>query len=115
MDQGVLPRECLHTRVAPSLISTKRRIEKEKIKDTLRQWIEVWRRKGSRTAAAEAAKRSPEVRVLVRRFAREGQQEKRREDQRWGGQARENEVPTRVKVLGLKTFWESVGGDGVDT
>lgn len=85
MEQGVLPQECLHTRVAPSLISTKRRIEKEKIKDALRHWIEEWRRKGSRTVAAEAAERSPEVRVLVRRFTVEGQQEKEKEDQRWGG------------------------------
>jgi hypothetical protein len=115
VDQGVLPRECLHTRVAPSLISTKRRIEKERVKDALRHWIEEWRRNGSRVIAAEAEERRPEVRVLVRRFAKEGQQGKGKEVQRWGSHAREreNEVPTRAKVLGLRRFWERIGRDGV--
>jgi hypothetical protein len=95
------------------LISTKRRIEKEKVKDVLRHWVEEWRRRGSRAVAIEEKK--PEVRVLVRRFAKEGQQGKAREPQRWGGQGkdREREMPTRAKVLVLKRFWEKVGREGV--
>jgi hypothetical protein len=115
----VLPHECLHTRVAPSLISTKRQIEKEKIKDALRHWVEEWRRKGLRAMAAAAVEPRPEVKVLVRRFARENQQEKSKETQRWGNQVRERrrerELPTRAKVLSLTRFWEGVGRDGVET
>jgi hypothetical protein len=109
-----LPRECLHTRIAPALISTKRRIEKEKVKDVLRGWVEEWRRKGSR-AVETVEERRPEVRVLVRRFAREGQVGKGMEERKWGGQRREREreMPTRAKVLGLRRFWEKVGREGV--
>jgi len=95
------------------LISTKRRIEKEKVKDVLRGWVEEWRQKGSRAAETLEQER-PEVRVLVRRFAREGQVAKGRAERRWGGQRRdaEREMPTRAKVLGLRRFWEKVGRDG---
>ena len=63
----------------------------------------------------EAGEQRPEVRVLVRRFAKEGQQGKGKEVQRWGSQAREKEreVPTRAKVLGLRKFWERIARDGV--
>lgn len=110
----MLPRECLHARIAPALISTRRRIEKEKIKDVLRGWVEEWRRKGSRAVDAAVDERRPEVRVLVRRFAREGQVGKGREERRWGGPRTEGEreMPTRAKVLGLRRFWEKVGREG---
>jgi hypothetical protein len=96
------------------LISTKRRIEKEKVKDVLRGWVEEWRRKGSR-AVERVEEGRPEVRVLVRRFAREGQVGIKREERRWGGQReeREREMPTRAKVLDLRRFWEKVGREGV--
>jgi hypothetical protein len=96
------------------LISTKRRIEKEKVKDVLRGWVEEWRRKGSRAVESVEEGRL-EVRVLVRRFAREGQAERGREERRWGGQREkgEREMPTRAKVLGLRRFWEKVGREGV--
>jgi hypothetical protein len=51
----------------------------------------------------------------VRRFAREGQVGKGREERRWGGQRSEGEreMPTRAKVLGLRRFWEKVGKGAV--
>jgi hypothetical protein len=75
--------------------------------------VEEWRRKGSR--AVDVEEKRPEVRALVRRFGREGQQAQAREPQRWGGQGkdREREMPTRAKVLGLRRFWEKVGREGV--
>jgi hypothetical protein len=96
------------------LISTKRRIEKEKVKDVLRGWVEEWRRKGSR-AVERVEEGRPVVRVLVRRFAREGQVGMKREEQRWGGQRREREreMPTRAKVSDLRRFWEKVGREGI--
>lgn len=81
----------------------------------LRHWVEEWRRKAPKQVDVE--EKRPEVRVLVRRFAREGQQGKAREPQRWGGQGkdREREMPTRAKVLGLRRFWEKVGREGAAT
>jgi len=109
VEQGVLPGECLQSRIAPSLISTKRRIEKEKVKDILRHWIEEWGSKGPRTVKVEER---PVVRTLARRFAR-GVDGASKEGlgQRWGPDKKE--LPTRAKVLGLRRFWEKIGNEGV--
>ncbi|KAI9745140.1 MAG: hypothetical protein M1818_001418 [Claussenomyces sp. TS43310] len=111
VEQGVLPGECLHSRIAPSLISTRRRIEKERVKDVLRHWIEEWGRKGSSfTCEAEP---KPDVRFLARRFTRDKEV---RDNPRWGRGAAEKdqkEMPTRAKVLGLRRFWEKIGRNEV--
>jgi len=109
VEQGVLPGECLQPNIAPSLISTKRRIEKEKVKDILRNWIEEWRRKGSRAAKAEER---PDVRILARKFARVNTGDGRELGaMRWTREKRE--LPTRAKVLGLRRYWEKIGKEGV--
>jgi hypothetical protein len=114
VQQGVLPEEYLHARIAPSLISTKRRIEKERIKDVLRHSVEEWGRKATKAAVEEGERERegrPDVRILVRRFARESQGAPEvRKGQRWGeGRTKGVEMPTRAKVLGLRRFWEKVG------
>ncbi|PSS18544.1 hypothetical protein M430DRAFT_58691 [Amorphotheca resinae ATCC 22711] len=98
--------------LAPSLIETKRRVERERVKDKLRGWVEEWRRRWERRAGEEHAK--PDVRRMARRFARDGNAKGEGErEPRWGRAAgREREEPTRAKVLGLRRFWETVGKEG---
>jgi hypothetical protein len=116
--RGVLPRECLGLvagekgYVAPSLIETKRRVERERVKDVLRHWVEDWRRRGCEKGESVREGR-PDVRRMARRFARG---KENRDVSRWGapGVGREKrEAPTRAKVLGLRRFWEKVGREGV--
>ncbi|KAH7410566.1 hypothetical protein BKA64DRAFT_661270 [Cadophora sp. MPI-SDFR-AT-0126] len=115
---GVLPRECWSrksggTGMAPALVETKRRVERERVKDTLRHWVEEWRRRGSEALEArgvEEGGQKPDVRRMARRFGRDRDA---REGPRWGAQRREGrEAPTRAKVLGLRRFWEKVGREG---
>ncbi|KAH6714253.1 hypothetical protein BKA61DRAFT_735754 [Leptodontidium sp. MPI-SDFR-AT-0119] len=119
---GVLPRECWSKNggglgLAPALVETKRRVERERVKDTLRGWVEEWRRRGSEALEGrelEQGGQKPDVRRMARRFGRD--REGRDRDlggQRWGAQRRERrEAPTRAKVLGLRRFWERVGREG---
>ncbi|KAL3421811.1 F-box domain-containing protein [Phlyctema vagabunda] len=111
VEKGVLPRET--TYLAPSLIETKRRIERERVKDVLRHWIEEWRKKGDEITAGETAVK-PDVRRMVRRFARGNGSAN---DTRWGSSRRgeTREMPTRAKVLGLRRFWEKVGREGIQS
>ncbi|PVH74089.1 hypothetical protein DL98DRAFT_519497 [Cadophora sp. DSE1049] len=115
---GVLPRECWGrkgggTGLAPALVETKRRVERERVKDTLRHWVEEWRRRGSEALEARGVEdlgQKPDVRRMARRFGRDRET---REGPRWGAQRREGrEAPTRAKVLGLRRFWERVGREG---
>lgn len=104
MERGVLPDEYVHGRLAPTLISTKRRIEREKVKDVLRGWVEEWRKRGGERAVGEESR--PNVRILVRRFGRPGAE---------SGQGRalgRREAPTRARVAGLTRFWEGKGREG---
>ena len=127
--RGVLPAECFrycasnaHTGrdykggymgLAPSLVETKRRIERERVKDVLRGWIEGWRRRGSDSRDAEADNQRPDVRRIARKFAKECRVGEREKESRWGKAAkREMELPTRAKVLGLRKFWEKVAREG---
>jgi hypothetical protein len=122
VEKGVLPSECYIKGkggyLAPSLVETKRRVEKERVKDVLRHWVEEWRRKGWESMEEMSGEQKPDVRLIARRFARSGSAnggpDKERES-RWGRFAGENrrEMPTRAKVLGLRRFWEKVGRDGV--
>lgn len=128
--RGVLPSECWKVDgkegkgyvggLAPSLVETKRRIERERVKDVLRHWVEEWRHKGwedrNREREAEAVPRT-DVRRMARRFARAKEGRESRET-RWGPQAagrEKKELPTRAKVLGLRRFWEKVGKEGVSS
>jgi hypothetical protein len=121
VEKGVLPSECYIKGkggcLAPSLVETKRRVEKERVKDVLRHWVAEWRQKGSESREEVGGDRKPDVRRIARRFARNGSgggMERERES-RWGQCAGENrrETPTRAKVLGLRRFWEKVGKEGL--
>lgn len=112
---GVLPGECFGRGMgkggmAPSLVETKRRVERERVRDFLRGWVEEWRRKGSEMTKEEE---KVEVRRLARRFAYKGEGKEGREEPRWGRRVEIREAPTRAKVLGLRRFWEKVGREGV--
>ncbi|KAH7346182.1 hypothetical protein BKA65DRAFT_477404 [Rhexocercosporidium sp. MPI-PUGE-AT-0058] len=120
VQMGVLPRECWSkkgggTGLAPALVETKRRVERERVKDTLRGWVEEWRRRGSEALEGQEGQK-PDVRRMARRFGRDKDREGRERDmlgQKWGAQRRERrEAPTRAKVLGLRRFWERVGREG---
>ena len=113
VDLGVLPMEC-YTKgaggfLAPSLIEVKRRVEKERVKDVLRGWIDEWRRRGGERD--EAPEQKTDVRRMARRFARE-REGRERDLPRWGKAVERKEDPARAKVLGLRKFWEKVGRDG---
>ncbi|RDW75241.1 hypothetical protein BP6252_06383 [Coleophoma cylindrospora] len=112
VEKGVLPREA--TYLAPSLIETKRRVERERVKDVLRHWVEEWRRKGDEMGANVGER--PDVRRMARRFTKgSGNGGGGPGDARWGSLRRgeTKEMPTRAKVLGLRRFWEKVGREGV--
>ncbi|KAG0651792.1 hypothetical protein D0Z07_1962 [Hyphodiscus hymeniophilus] len=117
VEKGVLPSECYAKGkggyLAPSLVETKRKVEKERVKDVLRHWVEEWRTKGWESRE-EAGWEKPNVRRIARRFARSGTNVER-ERQKWGRAASEDlrEMPTRAKVLGLRRFWEKIGREGV--
>ena len=99
--------------LAPSLVETKRKIERERVKDVLRGWVEDWRRRGSDSREGETENQRPDVRRMARKFARDGRVGDREKESRWGKSARrEREMPTRAKVLGLKRFWEKIGREG---
>jgi hypothetical protein len=115
VEWGVLPGECYNTKkgqcLAPSLVETKRRVERERVKDVLRGWVEEWRRRGDKVLENERNEaQKPDVRRIAKRFARERDG---REQPRWERRVECKEMPTRAKVLGLRRFWEKVGREGV--
>ena len=96
------------------MIETKRRVERERVKDVLRHWVEERRRKGPPQDKAVDVEERPDVRILVRRFAKRNGGGNAERETRWGmpSVSRERmEMPTRAKVLGLRRFWEKVGRD----
>lgn len=116
VELGVLPAECFKRgkgggMLAPGLVETKRRVEKERVKDLLRGWVEEWRRRGDDLRGREEQK--PDVRRMAKRFAREGTTGAGRSGGPvWGKRVDTKEAPTRAKVLGLRRFWEKVGREG---
>jgi hypothetical protein len=116
VELGVLPAECFrHGRgggLAPGLVETKRKVEKERVKDLLRGWVEDWRKRGDESLRGNADEEKPDVRRIAKRFAREGSGSMR-ELPIWGRRVDVKEAPTRAKVLGLRRFWEKVGRDGM--
>ena len=119
VERGVLPGECWKGGkayiggLAPSLVETKRRVERERVKDLLRHWVEEWKRRGppEKVDEVEGAPKT-DVRRMAKRFAR-GRES--REAPKWGREAgrEKREMPTRAKVLGLRRFWEKLGQGGV--
>lgn len=109
VEKGVLPGECYGKEgfVAPGLVGTRRRVERERVKDVLRGWVVSWREKG-----CERGDSCPEERIDVRRLA------KRFASREAGLQIRRannREDPARAQVLGLRRFWERVGREGTAT
>jgi len=95
--------------LAPGLVETKRRVERERVRDFLRGWVEEWRRRGFEMGKGRGEEKV-EVRRMARRFAGHGES---REKPKWGRRLEIREAPTRAKVLGLRTFWEKIGSEGV--
>ncbi|TVY19877.1 hypothetical protein LARI1_G001742 [Lachnellula arida] len=81
--RGVLPRECVVEGLAPGLVEVKRRVERERVKDTLREWVGEWRRRGWESRKGEEVR--PDVGRLVRRFARDRDRDREGgKNSRWG-------------------------------
>ncbi|KAJ8062720.1 hypothetical protein OCU04_007983 [Sclerotinia nivalis] len=116
VEKNVLPKECYgHGKVAPGLVGIKRKVERERVKDGLRAWVEGWKgRVGEREREIEGTREGKvEVRWLVRRFARRDGNESVVGRGTWGKKVERRELPARAKVLGLRSFWERVGKEGV--
>lgn len=90
--------------MAPGIVEVKRRVERERVKDGLRAWLE----RKARRVGAEAEKTREccggegriSVRRLVQRFTNGRWGEKRKERQKCG--------PPRAHVYGLRKFWEGL-------
>ncbi|TGO85900.1 hypothetical protein BPOR_0353g00040 [Botrytis porri] len=120
VEKNVLPKECYgygNGKVAPGLVGIKRKVERERVKDGLRAWVERWKgRVGEKEREIEGTREGKvEVRWLVRRFA--GRDVDRGEGAAgkgtWGKKVERRELPARAKVLGLRRFWEKVGREGL--
>ncbi|ATZ58170.1 hypothetical protein BCIN_16g00290 [Botrytis cinerea B05.10] len=120
VEKNVLPKECYgygKGKVAPGLVGLKRKVERERVKDGLRAWVDGWRgRVGEKEREIEGTREGKvEVRWLVRRFA--GRDVDRGEGTAgrgpWGKKVERREIPARAKVLGLRRFWEKVGREGM--
>lgn len=102
--------------VAPALVGTVGRLEREQVKDRLRRWMEGGRRPSLEEAEKwgwvelpkeEEGWRRRGVREMVRRWATGVNG---REEKRWGRGRRVRYDPPRAKVLGLRRFYERLGG-----
>ncbi|KAL9086104.1 MAG: hypothetical protein Q9159_004339 [Coniocarpon cinnabarinum] len=128
---NILPRECCSVdrnsgewvvggrgAIAPGIVETKRRVEKERLKDGLRAWLER-KAEGVREKARTEDEGPGGVRRLVRRFTArwksgDGEIVKVNDAssaEKWPvarrGCARD-EAPTRAHVYSLRRFWEGV-------
>ncbi len=96
--------------MAPSIISAKRKVERERLKDGLRAWIARRAEVVQKKLALEREK--PSVRSLVQRFGKRAGGGKDGKEVRWGkggGERRKKGEPTRAHVSGLRRFWEGIG------
>jgi hypothetical protein len=136
VERGVLPGECFGVDkegrvvggiVSPGLVGRKRGLERERVKDGLRGWVEgklVRRREEIEGVEMEREVRERGVRGLVGLYSNSVSVsvEKgyigeglgmRSQGGRWGRPRREKErwdrdSPPRAKVTGLRRFWEGV-------
>ncbi len=95
--------------VAPGLLGAARDLEKEKIKDTLRRWVEQKRsswEQAQREGKVQFEADKPRVRDLARRYGRSGGGQQK--DVKWGKGRVERNDPPRANVLGLRRFYEKL-------
>ena len=97
--------------VAPGLVGKRRGLERERVKDRIRAWIESRGRVEVERRVLEREKEGEKsVRTLVKRFTKSGV----REEGKWGKPAlvrreKARTEPTRAHVLELRRFWEALG------
>lgn len=116
VQRGVLPGALYRTDsgkpvLAPRLLGTARELEKQRVKDVLRSWVDRrWRsleEDGDTLVRSrgmwEPEHEKPRVRDLARRYSQRGRQ---RGEVRWGKGRVERNDPPRAKVLGLRRFYE---------
>lgn len=119
---NIVPQECCRCdqetgqvmwggRMSPGIIEVKRRVERERVKDGLRAWLERKADTINRQVAREDSRPSG-VRTLVRRFTNK-RSSTEGADSRWGAQRRDKagaarEAPPRARVYGLRRFWEGM-------
>jgi hypothetical protein len=106
VSRGVMPVKRLV--VAPALVGRAQELEKERVKDVLREWVgqrrvsleEVAGREGWDGVRPDDGEKRPRVREIARRY------ERRRETPRWSAGRCVKYDPPRAKVLGLRRFYE---------
>lgn len=97
--------------LSPVILEKKRRIERERIKDGLRAWLE----RKAHSIREQTSSRSSEhttERISVKWLVRTFTGPNRGGSERWGGKAvagvQHPDEPTRAHVYGLRRFWESI-------
>lgn len=136
VEHNILPEACYGRGkggLAPGLVGAKRSVERERVKDSLRGWLEGKRERVERERQSGRGEEERSVRGLVRRFtawrgaagdvppapertaAGSGSAEVRVRQARWvPASKRPRDEPTRAHVLGLRRFWEGLAnGQGV--
>ena len=107
--------EWVRTTMSPQVMATRQSLERERVKDRLRSFLSGrGRQEIERRVREQRAKEREGVRVLARRFA--GREKSDGDGSRWGRDRRGNarpERPARAHVLGLRRFWENMGGTTV--
>ena len=96
--------------VSPQLLSARRALQRETVKDKLRRFLSSKGMEEAMRRKKETETQRQDVKVLVRKFAsREtGVAEASRRGER-GRAWREARTPARANVLRLRRFWETVG------
>jgi len=107
------------------LLVLTRRIQREKLKDGLRAWLDKRAERMELERRREESRMEVSVRGLVRKYTAvrkatledEGRQREVASRSMWGRRVSESEKvrhhgPTRAAVFGLRRFWEGVGRAG---
>ena len=123
---NILPRECCSVdrdsgewvvggrgSIAPSIVNKQRMVERERIKDGLRAWLD--KKAGAVTDKVRDEEGGRSVRGLVRRFTARWKADapvekgaKARQSWASGTEKRSKDPPTRAHVYGLRRFWEGL-------
>lgn len=100
--------------VAPGIVGVKRRVERERIKDGLRAWLE---KKARRVGVEDEMQREADeagrisVRRLVQKFTSQWKGNGNGGGSRWGEKRRGVNTrvePPRAHVYSLRKFWEGL-------
>ena len=108
VERGVIPAGG----IAPALVGSVQRLERERVKDVVRGLVgrvgieEVARREGWEWVRPDGEERGVRVRELARRY--EGFK-RRRKETRWGSGRCVRWDPPRGRVLMLRRFYERLG------